>query len=126
MLLGQERDLDDQVENRRKYWRGGLFSRAIWSIGEQEEGDYPAPMSAYQPRSTKLGDLPHLSFIKRKPRSLGTEFKSSADGVTGIMLWLEIQEGNSRMKSRAFVGALGANAACALRIALGVVGAGGF
>jgi hypothetical protein len=42
-----------------------------------------------------------------------------------IMLWLEIQEGNSRMKSRAFVGGLGANAACALRIALGVIGAGG-
>jgi hypothetical protein len=28
------------------------------------------------------------------------------------------------MKSKAFVGSLGANAACALRIALGVIGAG--
>ena len=81
-------------------------------------------MSAYQPRSTKLGGLPHLSFIKRKPRPLGTEFKSAADGVTGVMLWLEIQEGKSGMKSKAFVGSLGANAACALRIALGVIGAG--
>jgi hypothetical protein len=76
-------------------------------------------MSAYQPRASKTGGLPHLSFIKRKPRPLGTEFKAAADGTHGIMLWLEIQEGKGKMKTKPLVGALGANAACALRIALG-------
>jgi hypothetical protein len=36
-------------------------------------------MSAFQPQTTKkgsyLGGLPHISFILRKPKPLGTEFK---------------------------------------------------
>eukprot|EP00873_Tetraselmis_striata_P006477 jgi/Tetstr1/426741/TSEL_001678.t1 len=35
-------------------------------------------MSAYQPRATKLGGLPNLSFIYRKPKPLGTEMKTAA------------------------------------------------
>jgi hypothetical protein len=34
-------------------------------------------MSAYRPRTTQYGGLPHLSFIGRKPEPLGTEFKVS-------------------------------------------------
>lgn len=83
-------------------------------------------MSAFQPRASKLGGLPHLSFIKRKPRPLGTEFKCAADGPSGVMLWLEIQEGKARMKGKALVGTLGANAACAMRIAMAVICANGF
>jgi hypothetical protein len=30
------------------------------------------------------GGLPHLSFIKRKPRPLGTELKSVCEGTFGI------------------------------------------
>jgi hypothetical protein len=83
-------------------------------------------MSAFQPRSSKLGGLPHLSFIKRKPRPLGTEFKSAADGVSGVLLWLEIQEGKKAMQTKPLVSKLGSNAACAMRIALGVIRAEGF
>jgi hypothetical protein len=83
-------------------------------------------MSAFQPRASKLGGLPHLSFIKRKPRPLGTEFKCAADGPSGVMLWLEIQEGKAAMKGKALVGTLGANAACAMRIAMAVICANGF
>ena len=32
-------------------------------------------MSAFQPRTTQTSTLPHLSYIKRKPKPLGTEFK---------------------------------------------------
>jgi hypothetical protein len=39
-------------------------------------------MSAYQPRVTKCGGLPNISFIKRKPKPLGTEFKTLVDAVT--------------------------------------------
>lgn len=83
-------------------------------------------MSGYQPRASKLGGLPHLSFIKRKPRPLGTEFKCAADGASGVMLWLEIQEGKAKMKGKALVGSLGANAACAMRIAMAVICTEGF
>ena len=50
-------------------------------------------MSAFIPRTTKSGNLPNISFIKRKPEPLGTEFKVAMDGLTGKLLFLEIQEG---------------------------------
>ena len=34
-------------------------------------------MSAFQPRTTKSSLLPHLSYVARKPKPLGTEFKVS-------------------------------------------------
>ena len=40
-------------------------------------------MSAFRPRTTKTGNLPHLSFILRKPEPLGTEFKSVAAADLG-------------------------------------------
>ena len=47
-------------------------------------------MSAFRPRTTKNGNLPHLSWIMRKPEPLGTEFKSVSEAVTGVMMALEI------------------------------------
>ena len=44
-------------------------------------------------RTTKTGDLPNISYVLRKPEPLGTEFKNVVDGMTGNMLWLELQEG---------------------------------
>ena len=37
--------------------------------------------------------VPHLSKIIRKPQGIGVEYKNVADAQTGIMLFLEIQEG---------------------------------
>ncbi|XRB20796.1 hypothetical protein RI054_25g106450 [Pseudoscourfieldia marina] len=74
-------------------------------------------MSAWKPRTTKTGGLPNISFIKRKPKPLGTEFKCVGDGATGIMLRLEIQEGKEAMANAAHVKELGATAACTLRLA---------
>ena len=54
-------------------------------------------MSAWRPRTTKEGGLPHISYVIRKPEPLGTEFKTAADPATGIMLALEIQEGKPAM-----------------------------
>eukprot|EP00873_Tetraselmis_striata_P016213 jgi/Tetstr1/436477/TSEL_025305.t1 len=33
-------------------------------------------MSASQPRNDKLGNLPNISYVHRKPKPLGTEFKT--------------------------------------------------
>lgn len=40
-------------------------------------------MSSWKPRTTKYGGLPFLSFIMRKPKPLGTEFKNVACSETG-------------------------------------------
>jgi hypothetical protein len=40
-------------------------------------------MSAFKPRTTKTGGLPFLSFILRKPKPIGTEFKVTACTETG-------------------------------------------
>ena len=49
-------------------------------------------MSAFKPQTTKTGDLPHLTHIKRKPEPLGIEMKLAADTATCIIIFLEIQK----------------------------------
>jgi hypothetical protein len=44
----------------------------------------------------------YLSFIQRKPRPLGTEFKYTADCDTGIMLHLELQEGAAAQQQKKY------------------------
>ena len=65
-------------------------------------------------RTTKTGELPNISYVKRKPEPLGTEVKNIVDGISGSMLWIEIQEGKERMKNKEFQN-LGSTAACTLR-----------
>ena len=65
-------------------------------------------------RTTKTGGLPNISYIKRKPEPIGTEFKNVVDGIAGNIIWLEIQEGQERMKTKEFQN-LGSTAACTLR-----------
>lgn len=77
---------------------------------------YDESMSQWKPRTSKTGGLPHLSYIQRKPRPLGTEFKNAADAESGIMLFLEIQKGRVGMRGAEFAGELGAQAACAARL----------
>jgi hypothetical protein len=43
-------------------------------------------MSTWKPRTSKRGGLPRISFIFRKPKPLGTEFKDIACAVTGKSL----------------------------------------
>jgi len=38
-----------------------------WKVADES-------MSAYRPRTTKLGDLPNISFVMRKPEPLGKSF----------------------------------------------------
>ena len=47
-------------------------------------------MSAFKPQTTATGNLPHLSFVKRKPEPLGTEFKDNLDQTTEIMKMLRL------------------------------------
>jgi hypothetical protein len=77
-------------------------------------------MSAWRPRQDKYGGLRHISFIKRKPKPLGTEFKTVVDAESGVMLHLEIQQGKGKMNDAANktkLHQLGATAACTKRLA---------
>ena len=76
-------------------------------------------MSAWSPRKDKYGGLPHISYIFRKPKPLGTEFKCIVDADTGVLLRLEVQEGKEQMEKQAHFGELGATAACVKRLSEG-------
>lgn len=74
-------------------------------------------MSNWQPRKDKLGGLPNISFIKRKPKPLGTEFKCITDAASGIMVHMEIQEGRDPMRMKQYARELGVTTACTVRMA---------
>ena len=52
-------------------------------------------MGKWIPFNTPEG-IPHLSKIIRKPEGIGAEYKDVADALTGLMLFIEIQEGRKR------------------------------
>jgi hypothetical protein len=74
-------------------------------------------MSSWKPRADKLGGLPNISFIMRKPKPLGTEFKTAVDADTGMMTYMEIQEGRDPMRCKDHAAELGVTSACVLRAA---------
>ncbi len=80
-----DRYLCDFLQNRKR-----LVAATCWKVLDKL-------MSAFRPRTRKTGNLPHLSYLLRKPKPLGTEFKCCADTGTGIMLCMEVQEGKDPM-----------------------------
>ena len=73
-------------------------------------------MSEIRFRTTAKGNLPHLSYIFRKPEPLGTEFKTVACSVTGALLFKEVQSGKEGMKDSLYHQELGAATACTKRM----------
>ena len=73
-------------------------------------------MSAIRFWTTEKGNLPHLSYIFRKPEPLGTEFKTVYCSVTGALLFIEVQRGKEGMKNSRYQQELGATAACTKRM----------
>jgi hypothetical protein len=61
--------------------------------------------------------MPHLSFVKRKPEPLGAEVKNLCDGLSGVMLYLELQEGKTRMAAKKYCDEYKATTATTLRLA---------
>ena len=58
-----------------------------------------------------MGGLSNTSYVARKPRPLGTEFKNCADGEIVILMHLDVQEGKTRMRLKGPVRDLGPMAA---------------
>ena len=63
--------------------------------------------------------MPHLSFVKRKPEPLGAEVKNLCDGLSGVMLFLELQEGKIKMARSKWCNKYKATTACTVRLAEG-------
>ena len=76
-------------------------------------------MSTYRPRKYKTRELAPLSYIRMKPKPLGTEFKVACDASTGCMLFVEIQDGKDAMRAARFVKELGVATATSVRCAIG-------
>ena len=76
-------------------------------------------MCAWKPRTSALGGLPVITFVKRKPKPLGTEFKNVADPETGILLFLEVQRGKEGMRESKYFELFGATMSCTLRLVEG-------
>ena len=45
----------------------------------------------------------HKTFMPRKPTSLGIGFKSTCDGETGVMLYMDLLEGKSVDDAKPYV-----------------------
>ena len=65
---------------------------------------------------SKTGGLPNISFVARKPKPLGTEFKVVVDGISGIMLAMDLCEGEEAMRAKDNTGELGVTGATTLRL----------
>ena len=107
-------------KNTYEWWRlklllGG-FNTACKNIAASflKVGD--ESMSEIRFWTTAKRDLPHLSYIIRKPEPLGTEFKKVACSVTGALLFIEVKKGKEGMKHSRYQQELGANAACTNRM----------
>mmetsp|Transcript_4663 Transcript_4663/g.13189 ORF Transcript_4663/g.13189 Transcript_4663/m.13189 type:complete len:256 (-) Transcript_4663:205-972(-) len=85
------------------WWRfvgllNGFNENRYHTIAASRDKVFDETMCPHKPRTTKTGHLPNISFVKRKPKPLGTEWKNLACCVTGIMLFLELQRGQEPMK----------------------------
>ena len=56
-------------------------------------------MNAILFQTTEKGNLPHLSYIYRKPEPLGAELKTVAYYVTGALVFIEVHIGKEGMKN---------------------------
>ena len=73
-------------------------------------------MSSIRFRTTAKGNLPHLSYIFRKPDTLGSEFKTVVCSVIYTFLFIEFHRGEEFLKHSNYHKDLGATAACTKRI----------
>jgi hypothetical protein len=58
------------------------------------------------------GGLPHMSYIKRQPKPLGTELKSVCEGTMGICVHIKIQKGKIALARKKYHSQYGATTAC--------------
>lgn len=73
-------------------------------------------MSAFHPRKSKTGNIPHHSHILHKPETIGKEFKNVSCVVVGVILYLEIQKEKLGMAESKYQRTYGACEAQSMRM----------
>ena len=73
-------------------------------------------MSAIRFQTMAKVNLPHLSYIFRKLKPLGTKFNKVACSITAALLFIEVQRGEEGMKEICYQKDLGATAVCTKRM----------
>ena len=117
---------DPLVKGTDNFWRiRGLIDglnelRRQIASGKEKTAD--ESMSSIRFRTTPKGDLPHYSYIFRKPEPLGTEMKNVACSRLGTMLHLEIQKGKEATKTSKYQNFLGGTTVCMKRLAISTKG----
>src|SRR5210317_2001414 len=59
----------------------GLKENRKRNINSFVENVFDESMSPFKPRTTKVGGLPNISFIQRKPEPIGVEYKVSGSSL---------------------------------------------
>ena len=106
----------EEEKSTYEWWREKLsiygFNMTCKNISASSLKVGDKSMSAIRFRTTAKGNLPHLSYIFRKPYPLGKEFKTVACYVTGDLLCIEVQRGREGMKDSKYQKDLGSTTAC--------------
>ena len=64
----------------------------------------------------KSANLPNISYVQRKPKPLGIEFKTVCEAMMGVMIYMEIQRGKDAMRLMPYFADVGATTACTLQM----------
>ena len=79
---------------RYEWWRAKLLIDGFNGVRKNIASSFlkvgDESMSAIRFRTTSKGNLPHLSYIFRKPDPLGTEFNKVACYVTGDLIFTKV------------------------------------
>jgi len=90
--------------------------RKFFFKGESSEWIADESMSAFCPRTSPMGDLPHLQKVPRKPKQLRTELKNLACCETGVILAIDIQKGKRHTTEDKFAKKYGSTAGVSCRL----------
>jgi Transposase IS4 len=104
------------VELEKAYNKNRMHTIANGTSVVLDEG-----MSAFQPRTMVTSTTPKISFVKQKPKPLGTECKMAACTETKINLFVENQQRPEDMKMKAYHTEVKATASCTLRCVVGAI-----
>ena len=94
----------------------GGFNEACNNISSSSMKVGYESMSAISFWKMAKGNLPHLSYIFRKPDPLGTDFNTVACSITWDLLFVESQRGKEVAKNSKYQKDLGATASCTMRM----------
>ena len=89
------------------------FTRILRYLKAGPEG-FDETMFAWRGKGG-AGGMPHLSHVPRKPEDLGCELKTVCDGTSGVMMYMETQEGKLRVARKQWHQECGATTSCTLR-----------